>query len=236
MRDGWPLVGMRWAGMATVLGRGQRRQGGQQQHGGPRRADEGWPLVWRLLDHTEPQSVSLACASSLTKPEPEPSHLASQLREDTRAAPARPMNSLHMGPAVQHAAARVHVHLHHVVAAPMASLRCAWDAWRAACPGAAPGPFHGLHSRSGGSCACELSLACLPMSMPTRSHHRFIQQAQPVQRAHLRPSASASSVCGSETRDQLGSPRTGSTSIGTCTLIGRHDDGRRDDPQLEQVH
>ena len=68
-------------------------------------------LVWRLLDHTEPQSVSLACASSLTKPEPEPSHLASQLREDTRAAPARPMISLHMGPAVQHAAARVHVHL-----------------------------------------------------------------------------------------------------------------------------
>jgi hypothetical protein len=109
-----------------------------------------------------------------------------QLREDTRAAAARPMNSLHMGPAVQHAAARVHVRLHHVVAASMASLRCAWDAWRAACPGAAPGPFHVLHSRSGVS--CELRLACLPMSMPTRSHHRFIQQAQPVQRAHLRPS------------------------------------------------
>jgi hypothetical protein len=152
-----------------------------------------------------------------------------QLREDTRAAAARPMNSLHMGPAVQHAAARVHVHLHHGVAAPMASLRRAWDAWRAACPCAAPGPFH---RRSGVS--CELRLACLLMSMPTRSHHRFIQQAQPVQRAHLRPSAS--SVCGSETRDQLGSPRTGSTSIGTCTLIGRHDYGRRDDPQLEQVH
>lgn len=229
----WERAGRVWR---QCWGRGQRRQGGQQQHGGPRRADEGWPLVWRLLDHTEPQSVSLACASSLTKPEPEPSHLASQLREDTRAAPARPMISLHMGPAVQHAAARVHVHLHHVAAAPMASLRCAWDAWRAACPGAAPGPFHGLHSRSGVSCACELRLACLPMSMPTRSHHRFIQQAQPVQRAHLRPSASASSVCGSETRDQLGSPRTGSTSNGTCTLIGRHDDGRRDDPQLEQVH
>jgi hypothetical protein len=30
-------------------------------------------LVWRLLDHTEPLSVSLACGSSLTKPEPDPS-------------------------------------------------------------------------------------------------------------------------------------------------------------------
>ena len=30
-------------------------------------------LAWTLLDHTEPLSVSLACGSSSTKPEPDPS-------------------------------------------------------------------------------------------------------------------------------------------------------------------
>ena len=110
----------------------------------------------------------------------------------------------------------------------LASLRCAWDARRAACPGAAPGPFHVLHSRSGVSCFLRASpsslVACLPMSMPTRSHGRFIQQAQPVQRAHLRPSAPVSSVCGSETRDERpetswAAPERGRRALGHARLL-----------------
>ena len=68
------LVGARWAGMgmATVLGTGD--SDGEMDCTGDRGGQARAPgLVWRLLDHTEPQSVSLACASSLTKPEPEPS-------------------------------------------------------------------------------------------------------------------------------------------------------------------
>lgn len=69
--------------------------GQQQQNGGYGRkmragveARDFWLLAPGSLDHTEALSVSLACGSSLTRPEPDPI-----LREDTRAAVQQPITS-----------------------------------------------------------------------------------------------------------------------------------------------
>jgi hypothetical protein len=110
----------------------------------------------------------------------------------------------------------IHVYLYPVLPLPLPSLHCVLGL-----AGSPPLPSPSTCSSVSGVPSERASLACSPMSLPTRSHHHCIKHQLLLLRIHLR-----SSVFGSETSNTSRQPQNG----------GRRALGRRcslDDTMME---